>query len=281
LIARAFITEWQAKVPWPDPVQVEQDLILSRLVVEIAEHKLLADELAFRGGTALHKLHLPEPLRYSEDLDYVRTNNSPVGDQIDALRAIGEGMGLTMGRRQIREDMVTIFFSAAPTLGVVGSRIRVKIETNQAETEALLDRPRLPYRVESRWWSGAADVLTFELEELMGTKMRALYQRSKGRDLFDLWHVLDDRDVDDKLIIAALDHYMKDRVFSYRQLRPNLRRKLDDPDFVADLAQLVITPPSRYEIATAANLVMDRLGSRLRNAPALDEIADGRWREQQ
>ena len=31
---------------------------------------------------------------------------------------------------------------------------------------------------------------TFKIDELMGTKLRALYQRTKGRDLFDLWLAL-------------------------------------------------------------------------------------------
>ena len=69
MIPQAQITHWAAGAPWPTRQQVEQDLILSRLIVEIANHPLLGGELAFRGGTCLHKLHLPAALRYSEDLD--------------------------------------------------------------------------------------------------------------------------------------------------------------------------------------------------------------------
>ena len=61
--------------------------MLSRLIVEIAQHELLGGELAFRGGTCLHKLHLPEPLRYSEDLDYVRRTHSGIKPYLTALRA--------------------------------------------------------------------------------------------------------------------------------------------------------------------------------------------------
>ena len=73
MIPQPYITEWSAHAPWPAEDQIEQDLILSRLIVEIASDALLAGELAFRGGTCLHKLHLPGPARYSEDLDYTRT----------------------------------------------------------------------------------------------------------------------------------------------------------------------------------------------------------------
>src|SRR5947207_4494711 len=60
-------------------------------------------------------------------------------------------------------------------------------EINIAETEPFEPRKSIHHAVESSWWSGRADILTFEPEELLATKLRALYQRSKGRDLFDLW----------------------------------------------------------------------------------------------
>ncbi len=68
MIPQAYLNEWATRAPWPQPAQVEQDLVLSRLIIEIAQHELLGEELAFRGGTCLHKLHLPRQLRYSEDL---------------------------------------------------------------------------------------------------------------------------------------------------------------------------------------------------------------------
>ena len=69
MIDRPALVAWRSKAPWPNPVQIEQDLLLSRLMIEIASDDLLGPELAMRGGTCLHKLHLPTPLRYSEDLD--------------------------------------------------------------------------------------------------------------------------------------------------------------------------------------------------------------------
>lgn len=88
MIPRGAVTEWQARVPWPQPYQVEQDLILTRLMIEIARYDLFGGEFVLRGGTCLHKLHLSEPLRYSEDLDYVRRTHSGVGPYLDALRDI-------------------------------------------------------------------------------------------------------------------------------------------------------------------------------------------------
>lgn len=275
MIPRAFITHWSARAPWPSELQVEQDLVLSRLIVAIADHELLGDELAFRGGTCLHKLHLPTALRYSEDLDYVRTTNGPVGTIVDALREVTEAVGLEERARKIRQGMATYVCRARAE---DGGTIRVKIETNVEETRPFLPRERRTFDVASPWFTGTCRVPTFALDELMATKLRALYQRRKGRDLFDLWHVLVALDVDDERIVAGLAHYMDGHVFTYPQLAQNLAAKLDDLDFAGDLATLVTQTPDGYALTAAADLVMERLGSLLRNAPTPGTIAQGAWR---
>ena len=69
MIDRAAITNWGASHPWSRPVFVEQDLVICRALVAIYSDPVLAEALAFRGGTALHKLFLPPQARYSEDID--------------------------------------------------------------------------------------------------------------------------------------------------------------------------------------------------------------------
>ena len=72
MIPQAFITEWSQQVPWQTSEQVEQDLVICRALVQIFSDDWLASSLAFRGGTALHKLYLQPQLRYSEDIDLVQ-----------------------------------------------------------------------------------------------------------------------------------------------------------------------------------------------------------------
>jgi predicted nucleotidyltransferase component of viral defense system len=276
VIAQAYLNEWAAQAPWPQQVQIEQDLVLSRLIVEISQDDLLGGELAFRGGTCLHKLHLPKPLRYSEDLDYVRHTHSGIKPYLTALREVALGVGLVEHGTTQSGQMVHIVFDAEATNGP--GRIRVKIETNIAETESFRPRITRPYAVDSRWWSGRADVSTFQIEELMSTKLRALYQRRRGRDLFDLWHALTDLRPNEQLVVDGLAHYMGDEVFGYRELSANLVAKLEHPDFLADLDQLTADSPLQYDVTVAADLVMERLGSRLPGAPDLGEIENGGWR---
>lgn len=276
MIPAANIAAWRRKAPWPEDNQVEQDLILSRFMVEIADDELLGPELTMRGGTCLHKLRLPEPLRYSEDLDYVRRTRSGIKEHLRALREIASNLGLEEHDTAQQGQMVHARFDATPTSGV--GRIRVKIEVNVVEVDPLFDRVAIPLIVDSPWWKGGAEIATFTTEELLGTKLRALYQRSKGRDLFDLWHALTALDPDDDRIVAALNHYMGTDAFTFPELRKNLGAKLEDRDFRADLTQLVTERPAGYEPVDAADTVMERLGSRLRNAPDPAQIQNGGWR---
>lgn len=85
MIQRAFITQWGAVVPWTSPRLVEQDLIICRALVSIYNEPFLSEHLAFRGGTALHKLYLHPQPRYSEDIDLVQVNAEPIKETIDHL----------------------------------------------------------------------------------------------------------------------------------------------------------------------------------------------------
>src|ERR1700732_2124656 len=81
------IIAWSNVVPWAEQRQVEQDLIISRAIIDIFVDPFLREQLRFRGGTALNKLHFPSPIRYSEDIDLVRTSVGAIGPILDGVRA--------------------------------------------------------------------------------------------------------------------------------------------------------------------------------------------------
>ena len=87
MIPRDYVTEWRAQAPWVQDAQVEQDLVIARALVELFSHAAVAGGLAFRGGTALYKLYLTPPARYSEDIDLVQTAPGPIGPVMDGVRA--------------------------------------------------------------------------------------------------------------------------------------------------------------------------------------------------
>lgn len=53
------IIAWGNVAPWAEQRQIEQDLIISRAVIELFSDNFLKEEQRFRGGTALNKLHFP------------------------------------------------------------------------------------------------------------------------------------------------------------------------------------------------------------------------------
>lgn len=195
---------------------------------------------------------------------------------MDAIRRIGLDAGLEEHGTQQSWNMVKMFFDTEPT--VPPGRIRVKFEINVREIQSHRDQVSIPYSVASPWWSGQAEVRSFSVEELMGTKLRALHQRRKGRDLLDLWMVLTTLAPDDEEIVAAFHHYLGSAAFTYGQFAETLKGTLSNAAFRGDIDLLVAEPPKGYDVDTAADLVMERLGSQLAGAPDLVSIRDGAWR---
>ncbi len=252
MIPANAITAWGVDHPWPTREQVEQDLLLSRAICAIAEHEYLGTELVFRGGTALHKLHLDHPYRYSEDLDYVRSSASGIGPLTRALCDLGVDLGYTVNTRVSQHPKVYWRTTAAS-----GIPLRIKIEVNTHERSPALPLIHQSHHVDSNWWTGQAQVQTFQPVELVATKIRALYQRSKGRDLFDLWLALNQLHLPAAAILSAFAPYRPEGLTAARA-RDNLERKLQDPLFRNDLDPLVTTWPATYQLGAAASQISDQ-----------------------
>jgi len=94
----------------------------------------------------------------------------------------------------------------------------------------------------------------------------------------ELWHVLTDLRPDEGRIVDGLRHYMKEETFTFSDLATNLRDKIAHVEFRDDLRGLVRELPAGYELAAAADLVMERLAVGLDGAPELSHIQGGAWR---
>lgn len=260
MISQAYITHWRARAPWSSDAQIEQDLVLSRAMVEVFNDPTCLGSLAFRGGTALHKLFFDPAGRYSEDLDLVQVQSGPIGPVISALRAL---LTPWLGEPKWKqgEGVVTLAFrfpSEVPP--VVPLRLKVEINTREHFTHlGFLDHP---FMVESPWFDGNALMKTYQLEELLGTKLRALYQRKKGRDLFDLWLALTTTTVDPSGITQCFHRYMEfgETPVTRAVLEANLKLKMADPTFNRDVLPLLTEEVrDRYASADPYEVVFDRL----------------------
>ncbi len=239
MIPLAQITQWRNTAPWPDDMQVEQDLILSRILVEIFSHPLLRDALAFRGGTALHKLFFNPPARYSEDIDLVRTSQGPIKEIAGALQGL-----MTPWLGESKSEQTHNSFKLKYTFnpeGATNTKLRVKIEINIREYYSCFDRISKPFEIHSNWFTGKTDINTFEFFELIATKLRALYQRKKGRDLFDLWLAINHSGFDAEKTIDAFKFYMskEGNVIRRADYLKNIDNKLQDSSFLDDIKPLL------------------------------------------
>lgn len=255
MIPQAYITAWRKKAPWQDDYQVEQDLIIERALVEIYTDPFLKERLAFRGGTALHKLHLSPAARYSEDIDLVQIKAEPFGPIIDKLRERLSFLGKPIiKQKQHNNTMVYRFESES------GIPSKLKIEVNCREHFTVYGIQDTKLVMESEWYKGEVLLPTYDITELLGTKMRALYQRRKGRDLFDLHYAMTQTNADPDKIIEAWKFYMDkegNRV-SQQEFIENMEKKLIDKDFLSDM-QGLLRPELTYEIDKAYQLTKIKL----------------------
>ena len=258
MIPRDYITEWRSEAPWVQDFQVEQDLIISKALVDIFSHPLLNETLAFRGGTALYKLHLKPAARYSEDIDLVQMNAEPAGPMLDALHEVLDPW-LGAPRYKQTEGRLTFNYrfdsEDAPPVA-----LKLKVEINSREHFALYGFTSVPFAVSSRWYEGSCEISSYELDELLGTKLRALYQRKKGRDLFDLASALETEAVDPSRIIEAFSAYMDHgghRV-TRAQFEQNLAAKMGDRQFTADIGPY-LADGAAWDLDAAAQSVLKGL----------------------
>lgn len=147
-----------------------------------------------------------QPLRYSEDIDLVQTQSEPIGATVDAVRDALSWLG-KCSREQAGHSIHLVFrFSPESS---ADTKLKLKVEINTREHGSLLGIRHYSFAVDSSWYQGKADIASFEPEELFGTKLRALLQRRKNRDLFDLNERLKQLSMNPNKLIACFDYYLK------------------------------------------------------------------------
>jgi predicted nucleotidyltransferase component of viral defense system len=241
MIPMMNIVAWGKTVPWVELRQVEQDLVICRALVEIFKDQFLREQLRFRGGTALNKLHFPTSQRYSEDIDLTRTTEGPVGKVLDRLREV---LRLWMGQAHYDLGLIgpRLTFTMQAEDPNATAPIRVKVEIATRERTAY-DGPKvIPFSVKNAWFTGNADIPTFSKEEILATKLRALLQRDKGRDVFDLaYAVVLFEDLDVPRVVTCFGKYLEaaGQAISRAQAEQRMFEKFEDPAFLADVRPLL------------------------------------------
>lgn len=259
MIPRRYIEEWKKYAPWPNDAQVEQDLVIERALVEMFSDEVIRENLAFRGGTALHKLYLKPQARYSEDIDLVQIKTGAIKTVLERIRARLKFLGTkrTVKQNVNNNTIVYRFESEIPPM----INLRLKIEINCREHFTVLGLKERSFAVNNTWFNGSCNLTTFEIDELLGTKLRALYQRKKGRDLFDLYWALKNQEVNIENLIHCFKEYMKFVVMkapTKKQFAINMKDKAYDDEFNGDI-QLLLRPGIEYNRQQAFDTVMKEM----------------------
>lgn len=263
MIPEIYIQDWRASAPWTQDVQVEQDLLICRALTETYKDDYLASHLAFRGGTALHKLFLSPQPRYSEDIDLVQIQSEPIKETYDHIREALSFLGEPKVKQK-KHNNTLIFRVESETPPIVP--IHLKIEINCKEHFNVLPMQKIPFTVSNKWYQGECKILTYQLDELVGTKLRALYQRRKGRDLYDLYKALTTRDLNIDNVLKCYYRYMDfvvDHIPTHKEFVINMEDKIQDVEFLGDTQQL-LRPDENFNPQEGYNIVRQLLIDRMR-----------------
>ena len=262
MIDRKYLLEWARFFPWSHDEFVEQDLLISRCIVAIYSDPFLAPRLAWRGGTALYKLYVKPQPRYSEDIDLVLVDPEPMGPILDRLRQVlsfipdqqakGKRYNHVMKLRYLSENETPI-----------AMRIKVEINCNEHFTE--LGFAKVPFSVESSWFSGACEVTAYRFEEMLGTKFNAVYGRKKTRDLFDMDYVLRHSQPDIEKVLRCWRRYkaeLGEDLPSWREYIANVEAKLADTGYRIGMTAL-LRPDCAFDPDAAWSNIKPKIVDRL------------------
>ena len=192
----------QQQVPWPNLRQIEQDLLLCRAMTALFDDGFLKTQVAMRGGTLLHKVHLAPASRYSEDIDLVVIGDRPDEHVRKAINRVllgvlgrptssaWQAVKLAVRNAVKPSKVLRVIYRVPSVTDPRGTPLEIVIEANVTERKSYRPISLLPFSYLFRDEMVATTVNGFEIHEMLGTKMRALFQRRRGRDLFDLYWAL-------------------------------------------------------------------------------------------
>lgn len=179
MIPRRFIEEWKEFALWPENAQVEQDLVIEKALLQLFSDPFLNKQLAFRGGTALHRIFLKPQVRYSEDIDLVQIKSEPIKETIAAIRKQFDFLGKPSVKQKMNNNtLVYRFDSEIPPI----VNLRLKIEINCREHFTVLGYKEVEYNIENSWVAGSCKLISSSVESPPTQKQFLLNMENKLKD---------------------------------------------------------------------------------------------------
>ncbi len=237
----------------------------------------LHTQIAMRGGTLLHKVHLAPPARYSQDIDLVVFGDRPEDHIRKALKrvlrevlgnpkaSVWDAIGLAI-RNTVKPSRVLRMTYSVPSIIEAGTRLEIVVEANVTERTPHRPLVEIPFEFSFRDTPVRTRIKGYEIHEMLGTKMRALFQRKRGRDLFDLYWALTlaKPPVDPGAVIESFQHYLRQEGSDAgrAEFMGILESHLADRSFCSDMDQL-LRVGAAYDPRMAGDYVKEKLLSLL------------------
>jgi predicted nucleotidyltransferase component of viral defense system len=185
------------------PNVVEKDYVLGWLLAGIGHHEELSASWIFKGGTCLKKCFF-ETYRFSEDLDFTITDSNQLNKDFltkafaEISGWIYEATGIEIPRELIRFDVnrnprggisVEGRIAFRGPMGMGGDLPRVRLDITADEVLVLQPVMRKVHHPYSDNPPGGIEILCYAFEEVFAEKTRALKERLRPRDLYDVVHL--------------------------------------------------------------------------------------------
>lgn len=237
---------------------IEKDYVLGWLLAGISQHHILGDEWIFKGGTCLKKCYF-ETYRFSEDLDFtlIREDNLNGESLTESFREIADfvynATGLAIPKDLIKFEVYRNPRGKLSAEGKIsyrgpmqqrGDMPRVKLDLTADEVIALSPVMREVQHPYSDRPSDGISVRCYGFEEVFAEKIRALAERLRPRDLYDVIHLYHHNDVNP----------------AHDVLSKTLQQKCDFKGILPPTAKSLAEKPERIELeAEWSNMLAHQL----------------------
>jgi predicted nucleotidyltransferase component of viral defense system len=248
---------WADEQGISDLLFAELDYRLVKSLEAFYRDDFLSKRLCMKGGTAINKLYLGETSRLSVDLDFnqigpkeeVLKERRDVRERIVALLKKQDDSYVIHSERRYEQTRIKARYKT-----VAGPIRSFKIEISHVERFPIVS----PVRKQVKTPDGLADVITYTLEELTATKLRALLERFKGRDIYDLYFISQlkpDPAVTRKMFLYYF--YRSRKVFNPKVHYKNLTKRYESGNYTDDVSAF-IKPTVKFDLTKAAKNVISK-----------------------
>lgn len=242
---------------------VEKDYVLGWLLSEINQHRAFSKRWVFKGGTCLKKCYF-ETYRFSEDLDFTIKDEQHLNENFlkntffEISSSIYEKTGIELPVEHISFELFTNPRGKIAVLGKIGyigpldqrgSVARIKIDITHDEALILEPVKRSIHHPYSDEPEGGLYAHCYAFEEVFAEKTRALIERARPRDLYDVIHLYRNRELitSKSLLSSTLEKkcaFKKIRVPTFTDIENHTKRGELDSEWASMLAhQLQTLPP--------------------------------------